>query len=249
MSSSTNDLVACGSGRVRCKVDRDDALMYVGYAGQELAGGLRGRFEELACRCEELCEVSYAWRVEEIDASSRFGELMPQVVLAGSGLVLEGADISRHLSGARYVAIFACTLGLACERELKRLGAVSALDHLLFDCCASSLAEAGAQSVQEILGKEATELGLLAHARFSPGYGDLSLDVQPAFLDALDAGRRLGMTVTKNNFLLPTKSVTAVLGFFDDEVSYAVDPCSLCAAREYCCYLERGTTCRQRRAK
>lgn len=249
MPSSDRGLIARGSGCVSCKVDRDDALVHVGYAGQVLTGDLSARFEELARRCEKLCRVSYVWRVEEIDAARRLGESVPQVVLAGSGLALKGADIARHLSGARCVAIFACTLGQAPERELRKLAAMSALDHLLFDCCASSLAEAGAQTVQDMLGKEAAKLGLVAHARFSPGYGDLALDVQPEFIAALDATRRMGLTVTSNNFLLPSKSVTAVVGFFDDAADDSVDQCSLCAARKYCCYRERGTTCRERAAR
>ena len=254
---SDRGLVAAGSGRVACKVNRRDALMYVGYAGQELDARLAKRFEELACKCEGTCDVSYVWRIEELQGDSDDKSLAGcgsaagnDVVLAASGLALPGADIARHLEGARLVAIFAATLGARCQMELERLGAVNALDHLLFDCCASSLTEAGAQAVQDILGQQAVKLGLCAHARFSPGYGDLPLAVQPAFLDALGATARLGLTVTKDNFLLPAKSVTAVLGLFDqDAVDTSCNPCDLCAAFEYCCYRERNTTCSKERAK
>ena len=132
-------VVALGRGKLDAKVNRADALMYAGHAGQELGGELSARFEELARQCEESHKVSYVWRVEDIDGSRRFGELVPQVVLAGSDLVLEGADISAHLRGASKVAIFACTLGAGCDRELRRLGALSPLDQTLYDCCASSL--------------------------------------------------------------------------------------------------------------
>ncbi len=243
-------VVALGRGKLDAKVNRADALMYAGHAGQELGGELSARFEELARQCEESHKVSYVWRVEDIDGSRRFGELVPQVVLAGSGLVLEGADISAHLRGASKVAIFACTLGAGCDRELRRLGALSPLDQTLYDCCASSLAEAGAQEVQELLGEEAAKLGLEARARFSPGYGDLPLSVQPAFLQALDAGRAIGLGVTESMLLSPVKSVTAVLGFFDPAAAdSSSDPCDLCAARAYCCYRERGTTCRDSRRR
>ena len=245
--ASDRGLVATGSGHAACKVDRTDALAHVGYAGQRLDEALEERFADVASRCDRLGEAAYIWRIEEIDRSRALGELAPQVALSASGLVLTGADIVRHLSGARLVAIFAATLGQACERELKRLAATNPLDYLLFDCCTSSLAEAAAQAVQEVLGEEARKLGLVAHARFSPGYGDLSLDVQPMFLAALDATRRLGLTTTSRNFLLPTKSVTAVVGLFDGEAEDgSSDPCDLCAARTYCCYRERGTTCRER---
>lgn len=248
--AAAGSTVSVGRGKLRARVDREDALMYLGYAGQEIDAALRQRLEEAACSCEEDNQVLYTWRIEDIDTSRRFGELVPQVVLAGSGLVLEGADIARHLKGAQKVALFACTLGQGCDRELRRRGALSALDQMLYDCCASSLAEAGAQAVQELLGEEARALGLEARARFSPGYGDLPLSVQPALLEALDAMRATGMAVTENCFLTPTKSVTAILGLFEPGVGdSAVEPCELCAAREYCCYRQRGTTCRESRER
>ena len=54
--------------------------------------------------------------------------------------------------------------------------------------------------------------GLVPTRRYSPGYGDLPLSVQPALLDALDAGRRLGVTLTESLLMVPMKSVTAVVG-------------------------------------
>lgn len=248
--ASDRGLVATGSGRVFCAVDRADALRYVGHAGQVLDAALEERFEQLARQCEVCSDISYVWRIEEVDEYRRFGELAPQVVLAGSGLVLEGVDVARHLSGSKLVGVSAVTLGMGCERELKKLAATNTLDHLLFDCCASSLAEVGAQAVQDILASQARELGLCVHARFSPGYGDLPLDVQPAFLSALDATRTIGLTAISGNFLMPSKSVTAVVGLFDEDTAdAAADPCGICAARAYCCYRERGITCRDWRGR
>ena len=53
--------------------------------------------------------------------------------------------------------------------------------------------------------------------RFSPGYGDLSLEVQPQFLKTLGADRQLGLTLTEIYLMIPRKSITAILGLFDDE--------------------------------
>ena len=236
-------VVALGRGKLDAKVNRADALMYAGHAGQELGGELSARFEELARQCEESHKVSYVWRVEDIDSSRRFGELVPQVVLAGSGLVLEGADISAHLRGASKVAVFACTLGAGCDRELHRLGALSPLDQTLYDCCASSLAEAGAQEVQELLGEEAAKLGLEARARFSPGYGDLPLTVQPALLQALDAQRRCGITLSDTYIMMPRKSVTAIFGLADKPQGKRARGCAFCSMRQNCSFRKAGITC------
>lgn len=48
--------------------------------------------------------------------------------------------------------------------------------------------------------------------RFSPGYGDLSLAIQPEFLGVLDASRKIGITLNDSLLMSPSKSVTAIVG-------------------------------------
>ena len=80
--------------------------------------------------------------------------------------------------------------------------------------------------------------------RFSPGYGDLPLAVQPRFIEALDAQKLLGLSVNSSLLLVPAKSVTAVVGLFSTVPQTPTrTPCQDCIAREYCSYLEKGITC------
>lgn len=44
------------------------------------------------------------------------------------------------------------------------------------------------------------------------GYGDFPLTGQKQFLDILDAGRRIGVCVNSGMTLVPTKSVTCIIG-------------------------------------
>ena len=55
-------------------------------------------------------------------------------------------------------------------------------------------------------------MGYNAHARFSPGYGDVPISVQKEFLDSLDAGRRMGILLSESYLMSPSKSVTAIIG-------------------------------------
>ena len=48
--------------------------------------------------------------------------------------------------------------------------------------------------------------------RFSPGYGDMPIEIQVDILQLLDASRRLGMVLTESNLMIPTKSITALIG-------------------------------------
>jgi cobalamin-dependent methionine synthase I len=50
--------------------------------------------------------------------------------------------------------------------------------------------------------------------RYSPGYGDWNLDVQPEILATLDSGR-IRLTSNISHILIPEKSVTAIIGIKD----------------------------------
>ena len=48
--------------------------------------------------------------------------------------------------------------------------------------------------------------------RFSPGYGDLPLDVQRPLFAALDVPRKIGVSLTDSLLMAPSKSVSAIIG-------------------------------------
>ena len=54
--------------------------------------------------------------------------------------------------------------------------------------------------------------GLAPRQRFSPGYGDLPLQNQRAFFDALQCHKEIGLYLNESLLMSPTKSVTAIVG-------------------------------------
>ena len=79
--------------------------------------------------------------------------------------------------------------------------------------------------------------------RFSPGYGDLPLSLQPEICSALDAARRLGLHVTEHFLLNPSKSVTAVIGLSDRPQMARIRGCGHCAMYETCALRKGGKRC------
>ncbi len=260
----------CGRFSVRegcgLRLDRDEALGYLGYTGQQVDESLLARFHTLAESCERLTCARFVWDVFDVDASRSVsageavggeaagdgaadGEtaagLLPCVALRGCELVLPGGDIARHLEGACKVALMACTLGLENDRELRKHAALGAADGVMFGACASALVEAAGNAAEAQIVAEAASLGLRTNWRYSPGYGDLPLSVQPAFLAALDATRRIGLSVTDTCMLVPQKSITAIVGLFEPGRGGGGvrDACSVCQLRACCALRAKGTTC------
>ena len=85
---------------------------------------------------------------------------------------------------------------------------------------------------------------LAATTRFSPGYGDLPLSCQPAFLVASGADRALGICATAAHLLVPAKSITAVIGLYPGRGFVREGArCSTCPVADSCALRAQGRTC------
>ncbi|WP_165057066.1 hypothetical protein [Adlercreutzia sp. ZJ176] len=200
--------------RLEARVDVAEALSYLGHAGQDLGPELAARLERAAALCAGMAPsgMARAFPLESFECDER--GVPCGVRLRGCALELAGYDVARHLAGACEVVLMAVTLGLGSESILRREAALNPTDGLLVDACASALVEDAANELSRLVEERARARGLRAGARFSPGYGDLPLGIQRAFLDALGAGRALGISVTRGDLLVPAKSITAVAGLY-----------------------------------
>ena len=63
-------------------------------------------------------------------------------------------------------------------------------------------------------------------------------------LQALDAQRQLGITLTNTLLMVPTKSVTAVVGLFETIQSSTHASCAGCLCFDFCTIRPTGHTCR-----
>ena len=207
-------------------LDRSEVLRYLGYAGQEISPELDARIDEGMAHALEVGRPRGVWRV--FDVAGRDGGDEPAVRLAGTALVLRGHDIAEHLDGAVAVGVFAVTAGMGIDQEIRRL---------------SLTVERAADAVEARLVGEAAARGQYVNWRFSPGYGDLPLDIQPVVLRTLDATRQLGITLTPTNLMVPTKSVTAVIGFFEEPQASRKVTCQYCYCKEFCTIRASGRTC------
>ena len=127
-----------------------------------------------------------------------------------AGMRLRGKLAGKMLRDCGKAILLACTLGAAYER-LERIWRVRDLARAaVLDACGSALAEAGCEQAEAEIRQRYP--GVKMTKRFSPGYGDLSLRIQGELLRALDAEKRLGITLTESCLMIPSKSVTAIIG-------------------------------------
>lgn len=151
------------------------------------------------------------------------------------GLSVSSTALSKNLQNCREVILLAATIGVEIDRLLARNARLSPSRAVISDALASAAIEAWCDSLNARLTENLSAEGCFLRPRFSPGYGDFPLSVQPRLLDCLQAGKRIGLTLTDSLLMVPTKSVTAVIGI-SDTPSICRSSCEHCNRQSDCPY-------------
>ena len=127
----------------------------------------------------------------------------------------DSRDLKKHLEGCGEILLFACTAGAETDRRIARAKLLSPARGLLMHAIGAQQVEGGCDRLCARLAQQFPDRQLTD--RFSPGYGDLTLEMQRDVMAALDCGRTIGITLTDSLLMTPSKSVTAIIGMKERE--------------------------------
>ncbi|MBR5088023.1 MAG: hypothetical protein IK093_01205 [Ruminiclostridium sp.] len=204
---------------------KEEALRYLGYGGKEPDAGTA---ELLDRAYKELCEAVSP------------GSCVKLVYKDEAAPLLRGNDIEKHLAGSDRVIFFAATLGTKADALIRTAEISNMAYALVLDSLASAMTEEYCDELEE---KLRAQYGGHFTWRYSPGYGDYPIDIQPDIIRFLNADKRIGLTATESNILIPRKSVTAVIGISETEQSGGVRGCAGCNLKDTCRYRKGGNSC------
>ena len=121
---------------------------------------------------------------------------------------VESNALAKNLKGCERIILFAATVGLGIDRLIMKYGRISPFKGLIMQAIGAERIEAVCDSFCEGL----QEKGYSLRPRFSPGYGDLPLELQTDIFRALSPEKNIGLTLSSSCLMSPTKSVTAIMG-------------------------------------
>ncbi len=131
-------------------------------------------------------------------------------LLAGN-VKIKSRSLEKALDGCDRAIVFAMTLGAETDRLIASKSTESASVHTL-SAIATAMLEEYADLVCDELGSFLKSQQLHLLPRFGVGYGDFSLAHQADILDMCEGYKRCGITTTNSLMLVPTKSITGVMG-------------------------------------
>ena len=184
-------------------IDRNAILRYAGT--RETSKELEARLDD----CITLASHAFSYRVCWREYPIRRSE---DGVLDLTFAKTDSRSLCRHLDGCERIVLFAATVGLEIDRLVARQTALSPANALLLNALGVERVEALCDAFEAELAEKVAQEGGCIRSRFSPGYGDLPLELQHDVVAALDTPRKIGLTLNQSLLLSPSKSVTAIIG-------------------------------------
>ena len=210
-------------------VPEKEIYRYLGYHGSVPEDAVLSRLQGVLQALQSAAVPRLVYR--------RFPLQWVKGVPEAANLPLASEAVCRNLQGCREVYLLAATLGSGVDRLMARYAADSAADMVLLQAAAAACLEEVLDREEAALKQQLQGEGYTLRPRFSPGYGGLSLSLQEGLLDALSAGKHIGLHVTSGHMLTPEKSVTAFAGICpvgDTRVQHSCAACDMqgCAMRK-----------------
>lgn len=186
------------------KLDRKETLRYLGYKGQEPEEEILKLLQEAEQELEKESIPKSVYREFDCEVNRNTVKLGDMEIHSGS-LAVNLRDCERAI-------LLAATIGRGADYMIKKYSVVNLAKAAVVQAAGAAYVESYVNETEEEIRKAALERSLFLRPRFSPGYGDFSLDFQKEIFAVLECSKRIGVTLTEGNLMMPSKTVTAVIG-------------------------------------
>ncbi len=174
-------------------IDPAEAARYLGYGRQKPEEKVQRLIEETIEALALDCKVCM------LETDVQIGECVDLGCMQ-----IQSRSLANNLKGCKKAVLFGATIGMPFDRMLKKTAVLSPSRAVI-------LQAVGTAAIESLCDRFCDELGD-TRPRFSPGYGDVPLKTQISIFKVLDLHKNIGISLTDSLLMVPTKSVTAIVG-------------------------------------
>ena len=218
------------------QIVRENALRYLGYRSQSVIDD-KSVFEGLTSEISNLLDECI-YEIKQIAQPKvivkKFKIAKDPLRLEESGDEIIGEQMADMLKDCGECLLIGCTLGIAMERKIKFYAKINMTKSTVMDAAASAYLEEYCDRYEDTLGFHNRTY------RACPGYGDFPLEFNRRIAILLDISKKIGVTITPNNLLIPQKSMLGLIGIGSDKQKKS---CGNCVMKEDCPFRKRGQRC------
>ena len=130
-----------------------------------------------------------------------------------ANLQMESESLKINLRNCSQVYLMAATIGPQVDALIRKTQHFDSVKASVFQAVGAMFIEKTVDLVNEQIKNTAQSQGKNCKPRFSPGYGDVSLEIQKDFFRLLPCSK-IGLTLMDTLIMAPEKSVTAFIGIY-----------------------------------
>lgn len=211
-------------------VNKKETLRYLGYRGQELDPQLDKLIDDTAMELNSLITPKSVH--QELPCN-----VLDDSTISLGPLTITSKNLAKNLKGCDSAILFAATIGPSADTLIKRYSITNLTKASIIQAAGAALIETFCDSLEDTIRMDATHRNLYLRPRFSPGYGDFSLEHQREIFRILECSKRIGLSLTDTCLMVPSKSVTAIIGLSKFKNKCNTEKCTSCTNTE-CAYRE-----------
>ena len=178
-------------------VSRAEIARYMRMGRTMPTGALEERVDALLGKAQAVIRPARTWRRVGVEELNRHFEIT--------------GSIAKHLEGCHAVYLVCGTIGAAFDAFQRKESVASGANALIAQAIGAAMIEEWMDETCAEICRE-LEPGESLISRYSPGYGDFPLSAQRTLLALLDAPRTVGVSLTDTLLMVPSKSVSAIIG-------------------------------------
>ncbi len=126
-------------------------------------------------------------------------------------LSFNSKNLGINLKNCTKVILFGATIGPLVDQTIRKAQNFGSAQAAVYQATGAMFAEKLTELLNQKIKTDYEKKGFKAHPRYSPGYGDISLQMQRDFFRLLPL-EKIGLTLMDSLIMAPEKSVTAFIG-------------------------------------
>lgn len=219
-------------------IDKAEAIRYLRYGSNIPDATISSIISECEQKLLDIINPLYTYKVFDKSYSEN-GDL----VIPDYNIALTGQSIKKHMINSDKIVIMCATLSGSTDNLIRLQQVSDVTSALITDALSNAAIEQVCDCVCDQIKQKLPEYSQTS--RFSPGYGDLPLQLQKSILTVLDAPKRIGVTCSSSSLLIPLKSVTALIGLSENSQPQEKRNCMDCNLFDTCQYRKNGSSCQK----
>ena len=202
---------------------------YLGYRGFTPDDSIRAIMDETVAEMTSVMTPHSTHKIFDI-------EDLTSDTISFADLTIRSEGLARNLAGCDKVVMAAFTIGIGVDRLIRRYERSDMMRAAILQAAGAAAVEEYCDMVNEQIRQYAGATGHNLKPRFSPGYGDLALDLQRDFERILQMNRTCGISLTDSLLMIPSKSVTAFIGMYpsSEHIPESHENCEECSLYGKC---------------